>query len=143
MKRLQKGFTLIELVVVIIILGILAAVALPKFIDLTGDALQAAVQGVAGGVTSGAAINYGARVANNTNPNTTAVATATCTTAVLGAFLTGGWPTAANGVTYTPVAAPIATNGACTTSGSTFTCQIDATKGSTTKSATATIICTG
>src|SRR4051795_13199943 len=62
MKSLQKGFTLIELIVVIIILGILSAVALPKFIDLTNEALDASVQGVAGAIASGAAINYGAYV---------------------------------------------------------------------------------
>ena len=48
MKQAQKGFTLIELVMVIVILGVLAAVALPKFVDLKGDAQQAAMSGVAG-----------------------------------------------------------------------------------------------
>lgn len=48
----QQGFTLIELVIVIVILGILAATAAPKFIDLTGDAKSAVVQGVQGSVNS-------------------------------------------------------------------------------------------
>ena len=52
----QKGFTLIELVVVIVILGLLAATALPRFIDLTGNARLASVQGVAGGMRSAVAL---------------------------------------------------------------------------------------
>ena len=48
----QKGFTLIELVVVIVILGILAATAAPKFIDLTGDAKASVMRGVEASIES-------------------------------------------------------------------------------------------
>lgn len=65
--RPQQGFTLIELIVVIVILGILAATALPKFVDLTGDAELAATKGVAGAVSSWGTVNYGASKAGNVN----------------------------------------------------------------------------
>ncbi len=58
MNRIQRGFTLIELVMVIVILGVLAAVAIPKFVDLKSDAQQAAMTGVAGAAASASSINY-------------------------------------------------------------------------------------
>ena len=64
MKK-QAGFTLIELVMVIVILGVLSAVALPKFVDLGKDARTAAIKAVEGSMRSANAIVYAkAAVAN-------------------------------------------------------------------------------
>jgi MSHA pilin protein MshA len=65
-KVVQAGFTLIELVVVIIILGILAAIAVPQFTDLAGEAKNAVASGACGALQSSAVLLYASKKASST-----------------------------------------------------------------------------
>lgn len=92
MYNKQQGFTLVELVVVIVILGILAATALPRFVNLTNDARISAVQGAAGGLRSAVAVVQARYWATGTNTSPVTMADTT-TVAVGTAGAASGVPT--------------------------------------------------
>ncbi len=87
MKK-QHGFTLIELIVVIVILGILAATALPKFADLKGDANVAALNGLKGSMASAASIAHAAQLAAGSASNVSVTLEGSTVT------MANGYPTA-------------------------------------------------
>jgi MSHA pilin protein MshA len=141
-KASQGGFTLIELVVVIVILGVLAAFAVPRFMGLEGQARIATVKGLAGSVRSAAALAHSSQLAQGLAPDTSiTVGGATIT-------MSNGYPTRTDldnileeysGFTYTEATGVFTKDGATATA----TCSVTYTAPTAANTSPSVVVATG
>jgi prepilin-type N-terminal cleavage/methylation domain-containing protein len=87
----QTGFTLIELVVVIVILGILAAVAVPKYIDLQKEARIATLEGMQGAMKSGTGMIYTKAIVENQTVGASTLSVGGVNIALHSGYPIGNW----------------------------------------------------
>ncbi|MFN9489491.1 MAG: prepilin-type N-terminal cleavage/methylation domain-containing protein [Betaproteobacteria bacterium] len=118
MKR-QQGFTIIELIVVIVVLGILAATAIPRFANVGTEARIASMQGVAGSMNSAKeVIRAKWYAAGSTSLSTVATVDGTSVSVTSGAGANAGYPTAAGMLNALNVSGNIS----CSSAGTVTTC---------------------